>query len=75
LRLDQIEPPRSDCLSLRVDHRPDGRPALDKTATGSLSGESRDPFIRLLSAQRVGPGFSPVKRLYHIAPLDHLVSC
>jgi hypothetical protein len=59
---------------LRVGHRPDGPPTLDKPPPDSFPGESRDPFIRLLSARRVGLGFPPGQRIYRILPLNHLVS-
>ena len=50
-------------LSLRVVHRPGGRPALDETVrcpvglqpTDKFRGQGRDPFYPLLVPPRYGP--------------------
>ena len=64
-----------DERSLRVGHRPGGRPALDETATGSLSRRKPGSIYPPAERSKGGPRLSPGKRFYRIASLDHLVSC
>jgi len=58
---------REEVYSLRVGHRPDGHPLLINRHRIAFP-RKRDPFIRLLSALKGGPGFSRGKRFYRIAP-------